>query len=107
MSSFDESGFWSTIKRFGKRMGRDLLEKAFILYFVWSDPDTPGWAKVKIAAALAYLISPFDVIPDAIPVVGFTDDLTVLAAAVVAVAAYTKEEHILRAREKAESILGM
>ncbi|MDX2177688.1 MAG: DUF1232 domain-containing protein [Candidatus Sumerlaeia bacterium] len=106
MNDFDDSGFWSKVKKFGKMMGHEVLEKAFILYFVYVDPDTPVWAKIKIAAALAYLVSPVDAIPDFVPVVGFSDDLAVLAAAVGAVALHTKEIHKAMARERAESILG-
>ena len=51
--------------------------------------------------ALGYFISPIDVIPDFIPVVGFTDDIGVLAAAVVMAASYIDAE----ARAKADTKL--
>src|SRR5689334_8729830 len=46
-----------------------------------ADPVLPRAAKIALAAALLYLASPFDLIPDFIPVVGYLDD--VLVAAVV------------------------
>lgn len=48
---------------------------------VWGlvrDPRTPVGLKAMLAAALAYVVFPIDLIPDAIPIIGQADDLTVL-----------------------------
>lgn len=63
------------------------------------DSDTPVWAKGIIFAALGYFISPVDAIPDITPVIGYTDDLGVLVAALAAVASHIKEEHTAKAKE--------
>ncbi|RNM19035.1 DUF1232 domain-containing protein, partial [Dickeya undicola] len=55
-------------------------------------PDTPIWAKTTIYASLAYFVLPIDAIPDAIPVVGYTDDLAVLATALATVSMYIDEK---------------
>lgn len=66
----------------------------------FADPSTPAWAKAILAAAIAYVLCPLDAIPDFIPIVGWTDDVGVLGAAVSGAAgACVREDHCERARE--------
>ena len=44
------------------------------------DPFTPAQVRVSLMAALAYLIMPFDLFPDFMPLVGFSDDFVALTA---------------------------
>jgi uncharacterized membrane protein YkvA (DUF1232 family) len=97
---FDEQSFWKKIGRFAAKAGREVIEKALTLYFVASDSDTPVWARTALYAALAYFISPVDAIPDVLVGVGFSDDLTVMSAALAAAVAYQKTEHVERARQQ-------
>ena len=97
---YSEDSFWAKVKDFAIKAGKEVIEKALILYYCLQDSDTPAWAKAAIIAALGYFISPIDAIPDLIPVVGFADDLGVLAAALATVAVYIKEEHKEQAQEK-------
>jgi uncharacterized membrane protein YkvA (DUF1232 family) len=53
------------------------------------NPDTPAPLKALIIGAIGYIVLPIDLIPDMIPVVGYTDDLASAAGIVVAVAAYS------------------
>ena len=69
------------------------------MYFAVLDPKTPVWVKATAGAALAYFILPLDAIPDFIPILGFSDDAGVLAAALSAVSAHVTNEHRARARE--------
>ena len=62
------------------------------MYYTLQKPATPVWAKTMIIGALGYFISPIDLIPDFIPIAGYTDDLTALVAAIVAVAMYIDED---------------
>ena len=48
-------------------------------YLVLVDPRSSWTSKVLVAAALAYVISPIDLIPDFIPVIGYLDDIAVIA----------------------------
>ena len=70
------------------------------LYYCLLDPDTPAKAKAVIVSALGYFIFPMDAIFDAVPVVGYSDDLGVLALALAAVLMHIKPEHWYLAREK-------
>jgi len=96
---FSEEGFWDKITSVVKVVGCDLIEKALILYYVLKDPDTPNSVKALIYGALGYFISPVDAVPDAIPVVGFGDDLGVLIATMALLASSIKEEHKIKAKE--------
>lgn len=60
----------------------------------------PAWAKASILPALGYFIFPIDVIPDVIPVVGLTDDASVIAGVIALLNAYispvTRKKHRLK-----------
>lgn len=103
---FSEDGFWGKLSKYAKKIGSELLEIALKMYYALQDSDTPLWAKSTIIGALGYLISPLDIIPDVLPVVGYTDDMTVLAAAAAAVAAHIKQEHKDLAKQKLKSWFG-
>ncbi len=98
--SYSDSGFWEKLKNVAKVAGKQVLELALQMYYAARDTDTPLWAKTTIYGALGYFISPVDLIPDIIPFAGFSDDLSVLAAAVAAVAMYIKQEHKTKAQDK-------
>jgi uncharacterized membrane protein YkvA (DUF1232 family) len=54
--------------------------------------------KGTVAAALAYFILPIDAVPDLMPIIGLSDDASVLAAAFAAVSAFVGDEHREKAR---------
>jgi uncharacterized membrane protein YkvA (DUF1232 family) len=99
---YEETSFWRKIRRFALRAGRNVIEKALILYFCMRDPDTPRWARGVIVGALVYFVLPLDLVPDFLPGIGFTDDLGVLVAALTTILAHVKREHRERARELLE-----
>ncbi len=55
-------------------------------------PGCPAYIKTAIVAALGYFILPIDLVPDVIPVVGFSDDLAAIGAALVIAQAYVDDE---------------
>ena len=61
-----------------KAKARQLKSELFVLYIAARDPRTPPAARWLIAAALAYALSPIDLIPDFIPVLGWFDELLLL-----------------------------
>lgn len=89
---FNERRFWHKLKAVAKKAGYSLLEKALWLYYTAQKPDTPKWAKTAIYAALAYFILPLDAIPDFIPGIGYSDDLSILASALLSVSLYLDDD---------------
>ena len=63
-----------------KRVAAWLAYWALVVYYALQSPALPRKDKAKIVAALAYLLLPFDILPDAIPVVGVIDDAAILWA---------------------------
>ena len=77
-NKFSQSDFVEKISRIAKRAGAKLVYAALILYYTLQSVKVSTANKALIIGALGYMISPLDVIPDAIPIVGLTDDLAVL-----------------------------
>lgn len=61
-----------------KQRARRLKAETFALYLAARHPATPWYAKLLVAAIVAYAFSPIDLIPDFIPVVGYLDDLVLI-----------------------------
>jgi uncharacterized membrane protein YkvA (DUF1232 family) len=55
-----------------------LKRDVYALYLAARDPRTPWYAKLFAGAVIAYALSPIDLIPDPIPVIGYLDDLILL-----------------------------
>lgn len=75
---FTKTGFVEKIHRIAKRAGAKLVYAALILYYSMESDKVSIKDKAIIIGALGYLISPLDIVPDAIPIAGLGDDLTVL-----------------------------
>ena len=78
--------------------------EAVAAYYAAFDPATPLRAKGILLAALAYFIMPFDVIPDFIVGLGFTDDMAVLLTAFNLVSRHVTLAHRERARVTLERL---
>ena len=61
-----------------KLTGRTLRQDVVALYFAAKDPRTPWYAKAIVICIIAYALTPIDLIPDFIPVLGYIDDLLFL-----------------------------
>lgn len=75
---YSNEGFINKISRIAKRSGAKLVYAALILYYTLQSDKVSVKDKAIIIGALGYLISPLDVVPDAIPIAGLGDDLAVL-----------------------------
>jgi len=75
---FSQSDFVEKISRVAKRAGAKLVYAALILFYTLQSDKISLKDKALIIGALGYLISPLDVVPDAIPIAGLSDDLAVL-----------------------------
>lgn len=58
-----------------KQRARALKTEVYALYLAARDPRTPWYAKTFAALVVAYALSPIDLIPDPIPILGYLDDL--------------------------------
>jgi uncharacterized membrane protein YkvA (DUF1232 family) len=61
-----------------KQRARHLKSETFALYLASRDPRTPWYAKLLVAGIVAYALSPIDLIPDFVPVLGYLDDLILI-----------------------------
>ena len=77
-NKFSQSEFVEKISRIAKRAGAKLVYAALILFYTLQRDKVSTKNKALIIGALGYMISPLDVVPDAIPIVGLSDDLAVL-----------------------------
>jgi uncharacterized membrane protein YkvA (DUF1232 family) len=66
-----------------KRRVGELKTETYALYLAARHPDTPWYAKLIVAAIVAYALSPIDLIPDFIPVLGYLDDLVLIPLGIV------------------------
>ena len=97
---FSQQSFIEKIQRIAKRAGAKLVYVALILYYLIQSDKVSLKDKAVIIGALGYLISPLDVVPDAIPIAGLGDDLTVLLYALGKVWTSVDEEMKGKARGK-------
>ncbi len=84
-------GLWPKLKRVARRV--PFLADLLSAYYCAVDPETPRPVKAVLMGALAYFVLPVDIVPDFIAVFGFTDDATVLYAAIRAVLPHIKPRH--------------
>lgn len=59
---------------------RGIKREGIALWFAARDPRTPVWPKLLSAFVVAYALSPIDLVPDFIPILGYVDDVLVLPA---------------------------
>ena len=87
-------------------MGSKLVYNVLILYYVMMSPGVPFGIKTAIVGALAYVIVPVDLIPDFIPVAGYTDDMAAIVSAVGMVADLITPDIKRKAADKVRDIFG-
>jgi uncharacterized membrane protein YkvA (DUF1232 family) len=91
-------GFWRKAGRVAAKLpfAEDLLSA----YYCAFDRQTPMQVRVVLLSALAYFVMPFDIAPDMLPLLGFTDDAAVLATAMKLVIDSIRPEHREAAKRK-------
>ncbi len=103
---YDDNKFWNVVKKYGGKIGQDVLGKAFRLYYVLKNKDVPFSVKGIIVGALGYLIMPIDLIPDIVPILGWTDDAAAIALALAQVNSYIDVDVEHQADEKVKELMG-
>jgi len=91
-----DRGFWTKLRRYGRHV--PFLGDAVAAYFCARDPETPLQVKAVLVGALAYFVMPADLVPDFIAGLGFTDDATVVLAAIQVISPHIKDRHRDQAR---------
>lgn len=99
-NKFSQSEFVEKIARIAKRAGAKLVYAALILFYTLQSNKVSNADKAVIIGALGYMISPLDVIPDAIPIAGLTDDLAVILYVLKKVWSDVDPEITAKAKEK-------
>ena len=84
-----------------KARARALKRDTYTLYLAARDRHTPWYAKLLAAAVVAYALSPFDLIPDFVPVLGYLDDLIIVPAGIALVLRLVPAEVLADCREQA------
>lgn len=95
-------GFWPKLLRVAAHV--PFADQLLAAWFCAIDPATPLKVKATLFGALAYFILPFDVIPDVILGLGYTDDMAVLIAAITLVRTHINHHHHTKARESLAAV---
>lgn len=96
-------GFWKTARRAARNI--PFMDEVVAAYFCALDEKTPMRVRMTLMAALAYFVLPFDVVPDMLVGIGFTDDIAVLMAALTAVRSHITQAHRIAAHDALNSDL--
>ena len=103
---YSEESLFAKLLKYAKVIGVNLVYKALQLYFVLQKPELSAADKAIVFAALGYLISPLDFLPDPTPGVGYTDDALAVALAFAKVFMYIDDEVRTLAKQKVDDIFG-
>lgn len=95
-------GFWPKMARNIARV--PFADEALAAWYCATDGATPLKVKATLFGALAYFVLPFDVIPDVILGLGFTDDMAVLVTAVTLMRNHITQAHRDKARETLDTL---
>jgi uncharacterized membrane protein YkvA (DUF1232 family) len=90
----------SHIKIWAQNLKRD----SHAVYLASRDPRVPWHAKVLAVAVAAYALSPIDLIPDFIPVVGYLDDLIIVPLGIWLVVSLIPDEVMAECRARADEV---
>ncbi len=103
---YDEKKFGSRLPKVARKAGSKLVYAVLLLYYVLQNPKVPKADKTKIYGALGYFLLPLDILPDFIPLAGYTDDLTAVIWAVHVVWKNITPEIKAKAAEKTRQWFG-
>ena len=83
---YNEDALWRKLSAFARKAGIKVVYGVLLLYYVLKSPTTSKGDRAKIIGSLGYFILPIDIIPDFIPVAGYTDDLAAIVWGVYCIA---------------------
>jgi uncharacterized membrane protein YkvA (DUF1232 family) len=88
-----------------KTKARQLRTEVVALYLASKHPRTPWYAKALAALIIGYALSPIDLVPDFIPVVGYLDDFIIIPAGIALLIKIIPEDILEECRAQAQSDL--
>ncbi len=88
-----------------KQQVRKLKKETYAIYLACKDSRVPWYARALAAVVVAYALSPIDLIPDIIPVIGYLDDLILVPLGIALVVKMIPPPVLAECREKAETAM--
>jgi uncharacterized membrane protein YkvA (DUF1232 family) len=89
-----------SFQRWSKRAG-ELKTEIYAIHLAYKHPRVPWYGKILAASIVAYALSPIDLIPDFIPILGYLDDLIVIPTGISIVIKMIPADVLVECREKA------
>ena len=89
-----------------RKWAKELKRQTLVVYFAARDPRTPWLARLLALGIAAYALSPIDLIPDFIPVVGYLDDLLIVPLGLMLVLRLLPTEVRMAAQAQASAAVG-
>ena len=86
-----------------RQRARTIKRDTYALYLASRDPRTPWYVKLIAGLLVAYALSPIDLIPDFVPVLGYVDDLIIVPAGLLLIARLLPAEVLADARRQAQT----
>ncbi|TAK05428.1 DUF1232 domain-containing protein, partial [bacterium] len=84
-----------------RKQANQLKQEVHALYLAYKDPRVPWYAKLLAACVVAYALSPIDLIPDFIPILGYLDDLILVPLGIYFVLKLIPDDVMSECRAKA------
>ncbi|MFC1941206.1 YkvA family protein [Chloroflexota bacterium] len=84
-----------------KERAKQLRREVYAVYLAYRDPRTPWYAKALIVVIVGYALSPIDLIPDFIPILGYVDDFILIPAGIYLALKMIPKEVMNECKEKA------
>lgn len=88
-----------------KQRVQQLKRETYTIYLAYKDPRVPWYAKVLIAFVVVHTLSPIDLIPDFIPVLGYLDDLVIAPLGIALAVRMIPDEVMIESRERAQALV--
>ena len=88
-----------------KHRARELKRETYALYLACRDPRVPWYARILAVCIVSYALSPIDLIPDFIPVLGYLDDLILIPLGIALLLKMIPQAVMAECRERAQVLL--
>ncbi|MCX7923734.1 MAG: YkvA family protein [Clostridia bacterium] len=96
----DSNSFLANLKSKAKALKKEIRA----LYLAYKRPDVPWYAKLFVAIVVAYALSPIDLVPDFIPILGYLDDLILIPLGIALAVKLIPENIMNECRLEAEEV---